>query len=68
MIKDFINKTAISCMTYFSKLKENNKGISSIEMVLLILVILGIILLFKDYIEDLIKTVFKKIDKKISSF
>lgn len=50
------------------KLNEDNTGISSIEMVLLILVILGIIVLFRDYIEDLINTVFSKIDSQISSF
>ncbi len=50
------------------KFKDDNTGISSIEMVLLILVILGIIVLFRDYIEDLINTVFSKIDSQISSF
>ncbi|MBQ6814553.1 MAG: hypothetical protein IJP13_03340 [Lachnospiraceae bacterium] len=47
---------------------EDNRGIGSIEMVLLILVILGIIVLFRDYIEALINTVFTKIDSQISSF
>ena len=50
------------------KFQHDNTGISSIEMVLLILVILGIIVLFRDYIEDLINTVFSKIDSQISSF
>lgn len=50
------------------KFKQDNSGISSIEMVLLILVILGIIVLFRDYIKNLINTVFSKIDNQISSF
>lgn len=54
--------------SFFNSLKSNNKGISSIEMVLLILVILGIIIIFRDYIEALINTVFTKIDNQISSF
>lgn len=49
-------------------LYNDNRGISSIEMVLLILVILGIIVLFRDYITDLITLIFTKIDTEISSF
>lgn len=64
-----LKKTIICKFTMWAgKLNEDNTGISSIEMVLLILVILGIIVLFRDYIEDLINTVFSKIDSQISSF
>lgn len=62
MIRNIINKIKDP---FF---KNDNRGIGSIEMVLLILVILGIIVLFRDYIEVLITTVFGKITKQINSF
>lgn len=68
MIMNLKEKILYKLTVWTGKFKDDNTGISSIEMVLLILVILGIIVLFRDYIEDLINTVFSKIDSQISSF
>lgn len=68
MIKNILNKAKCIGTQYKASLCNDNRGIGSIEMVLLILVILGIIILFRDYIEALINTVFTKIDNQISSF
>ena len=68
MIRNLKERIVYKFTIWSAKIKEDNTGISSIEMVLLILVILGIIVLFRDYIGDLINTVFSKIDSKISSF
>lgn len=68
MIKNIVNKIKHSILRYKYSICSDNRGIGSIEMVLLILVILGIIILFRDYIVALINTVFTKIDNQISSF
>ena len=47
---------------------SDSRGIGTIEMVLLIVVILGILVLFRDYIQALIATIFSKIDNQINNF
>ncbi len=57
---NFTNK-----LLYFA---SDSRGIGTIEMVLLIVVILGILVLFRDYIQALIATIFSKIDNQINNF
>lgn len=47
---------------------KDSRGIGTIEMVLLIVIILGILIIFRDYVQALIATVFSKIDKQINKF
>lgn len=53
---------------YISKFSKDSRGIGTIEMVLLIVVILGILVLFRDYIQNLIANIFSKIDTQINNF
>ena len=67
-----IHKTLLlikeKCHAKIYKFISDSRGMGTIEMVLLILVILGILVLFRDYIEDLIATIFAKIDSQIGTF
>ena len=47
---------------------NDSRGIGTIEMVLLIVIILGILILFRDYIQALIANIFSKIDSQINNF
>ena len=67
-----INKFMINITSRFAKSISNfyndSRGIGTIEMVLLIVVILGILVLFRDYIQSLIANIFSKIDTQINNF
>ncbi len=49
-------------------ISEDNRGLGTIELVLIIIVILGILVIFRDNIESLIDTVFGKIHSQVNSF
>lgn len=68
MINKIIYFTKEKCLKKFSDLISDSRGMGTIEMVLLILVILGILVLFRDYIQTLIATIFSKIDNQIGNF
>ena len=67
-----LNKYTTKFKTYFAnkfqKLAKDSRGIGTIEMVLLIVVILGVLILFRDYIQALIANIFSKIDNQINNF
>ena len=63
-----INSIKNKCIRKFQNFISDSRGMGTIEMVLLILVILGILVLFKDYIQTLIATIFSKIDTQIGNF
>ena len=63
-----INSIKNKCISKFHNFISDSRGMGTIEMVLLILVILGILVLFKDYIQTLIATIFSKIDTQIGNF
>lgn len=46
----------------------NQAGIGSIEMVLILLVLVGLIVIFRENIMSIIDTVFDKITNQIDSF
>ena len=68
MIKKFLNNTKIFFAKKIETITSDSRGIGTIEMVLLIVVILGILVLFRDYIQTLIANIFTKIDKQIANF
>lgn len=39
----------------------NNKGMGTVEMILIIVVLIGLVLIFKTQIQELVGTVFQKI-------
>lgn len=43
------------------KLFRNNKGMGTIEIILIIVVLIGLVLIFKNQIQELVNTVFGKI-------
>ena len=68
MIKKIINNTKNFMTKKIETFTSDSRGIGTIEMVLLIVVILGILVLFRDYIQTLIANIFTKIDKQIANF
>lgn len=41
--------------------KLNNKGMGTVEMILIIVVLIGLVLIFKNQIQSLAETIFEKI-------
>ncbi len=62
-MKTFINKTK-------SKISKtlNSKGIGVIELILILLVLVGLIVIFRSQLNSIITSVFSSINKKISAF
>lgn len=50
------------------QLNKNEQASGTLEMVLIIVVVLGILVIFKDNIEQLIQSVFAKINAQVNSF
>ena len=68
MIKDFIHKLKSRTALFYSELAQNNQGMGTLEIVLIIIVILGLLVIFRDNIESIITSVFSKIHSQINSF
>jgi len=43
------------------KKKSNNQGMGTVEMILIIVVLIGLVLIFKTQIQELAGTIFEKI-------
>ena len=67
-MKKYISTIKFKLTNTLMKLTSDSRGIGTIEMVLLIVVILGILVLFRDYIQALISSIFSKIDNQINNF
>lgn len=67
-MKNYISTIKFKLTNTLMKLTSDSRGIGTIEMVLLIVVILGILVLFRDYIQALISSIFSKIDNQINNF
>ena len=67
-MKKYISTIKFKLTNKLMKLASDSRGIGTIEMVLLIVVILGILVLFRDYIQALISSIFSKIDNQINNF
>lgn len=44
-----------------NEFKRNNKGMGTVEMILIIVVLIGLVLIFKTQIRELTGTIFEKI-------
>ena len=42
-------------------LKEDNRGIGTIEMILILVVLIGLVIIFKNQLNSLISSIFSKI-------
>ncbi len=49
------------------KLKRNNAGMGTVEMILIIVVLIGLVLIFKTQIQELAGTIFQKISADSSA-
>lgn len=49
------------------KLSKNNKGMGTVEMILIIVVLIGLVLIFKTQIQALAGTIFEKISADSSA-
>ena len=67
-MKNYISTIKLKLTNKLMKLASDSRGIGTIEMVLLIVVILGILVLFRDYIQALISSIFSKIDNQVNNF
>lgn len=52
---------------WFQRKRMNNRGMGTVEMILIIVVLIGLVLIFKTQITDLVGTVFDKIAVDSSS-
>ena len=51
----------------FKKWGKNNRGMGTVEMILIIVVLIGLVLIFKTQIMELTTTVFEKISADCSA-
>ncbi len=49
------------------KISKNNKGMGTVEMILIIVVLIGLVLIFKTQIQELAGTIFEKISADSSA-
>ena len=54
----------ITNLCLFKKVKENNRGVATLEMVLLLVVLIAIVVIFKDQVTTLIESIFTKVTKE----
>ena len=48
-------------MKKITKIMRNNRGMGPVEMILIIVVLIGLVMIFKTQISDLVGNVFQKI-------
>lgn len=53
---------------YERLLKNNNSGMGVVEIILIILVLMGLVLLFRKNITGVISSIFTKINNQLGSF
>ena len=46
----------------------NNKGMGTVEVILIIVVLIGLVIVFKDKITEVVEDIFEKITTKTDSF
>lgn len=67
-MKKFFNNFIINIKRKATLFAENQDGIGSIEMVLILLVLVGLIVVFRENIMSIIDGIFDKITTQIESF
>lgn len=67
-MKSIINNIIIKLQKNINDFKNNQDGIGSIEMVLILLVLVGLIVVFRENILNIIDSIFDKITTQIDSF
>ena len=65
-VMDLINKIKGKIIT--SNLAEDNRGMGVIEVILIIVVLVGLVMIFRTQITTIVNNVFVKLASKISTF
>ncbi len=60
-IMNWMDRKLIAAKMY---LIDNNAGMGTVEIILIIVVLIGLVLIFKSQITDLVETIFSKISKQ----
>ena len=53
-------------VNYLKRFWRDESGMGTVEVVLILVVIIGLVLIFKDQLTDLLEGIFKEIEKKTS--
>ena len=60
-MKKWLDKRIVDWKLYVS---ENNAGMGTVEIILIIVVLIGLVLIFKTQITELVESIFSKITKQ----
>ncbi len=67
VLKEKLNRTLTVLACRAATLFQDQKGIGTVEVVLLILVAVGLVLIFRSRIEELVSSVFEKITSRANT-
>lgn len=62
-ISNWINRQIVK---WKYEVKEDNAGMGTVEVILIIVVLVGIVIIFKTQITDLVESIFSKITKQVN--
>ena len=62
-----IDLWAIKARLRMADFLQNNDGIGTVEMILILVVLIGLVLIFKEKLTSLVKDIFKTISSKSKS-
>lgn len=51
----------------YQKLRKDNKGIGTVELILILVVLIGLVAVFKTQITSVVNTIFQKIITNVNS-
>lgn len=60
-VKTWMDSKLIALRLYMT---QNNAGMGTVEIILIIVVLIGLVLIFKNQITDLVESIFSKITKQ----
>lgn len=60
-VKNWLDSKLIAWNCYVA---ENNKGMGTVEIILIIVVLISLVLIFKSQLTDLVESIFDKITKQ----
>lgn len=63
-----LNTAGLRFLCRLRDINSNNKGMGVIEIVLIILVLVGLVIIFRNQITAIITNVFSKVTKEINGF
>ncbi len=62
--KSFVNWLDSKLIGMRTFLVQKNEGMGTVEIILIIVVLIGLVIIFKDQITELVNDIFKKITKQ----